>query len=72
MTPHKIVLKLLTDNDAFDADFPEYETARILRRLAYQIQHNGLQDGADFPLLDANGLEVGFCGITDKSNKWEL
>ncbi len=72
MTAHKIVLHLLTDNDAFDADSPEIETARILRKLADRIERNGLRDGEDFPLIDTNGLEVGFCGVTDKSHKWEL
>ncbi len=68
----KIVVKMLTDNDAFDADSPQVEVARILRKLANQIERNGLQDGADFPLIDYNGLEVGFCDITDKAHNWSM
>lgn len=50
-------IKFRTDNAAFD-DSPEFETARILRKVADKIEQ-GLASGRYQNILDSNGNIVG-------------
>ena len=61
-------LKFATNNEAFDDHAPEYEIARILARVAKQIEF-GAKDGK---ILDANGNSIGrfyFEKIKEESNE---
>jgi hypothetical protein len=51
----KITISISTVNDAFYPTVEE-ETIRIIRKLADNIELNGINDG---PLMDLNGNKVG-------------
>jgi hypothetical protein len=53
------VLTIETDNAAFD-DSPEYEVARILRKIAERVQAEGMPlDGKCIAARDTNGNRCG-------------
>jgi len=59
-----LTIRIETDNAAF-GDRPEYETARILRRLADRMENTGLPDAEGIPLRDINGNRVGKAVVSD-------
>jgi len=62
MCDSKFVVEIETDNSAFDEGNRNFEVARILRKLADQIEEG--TDGT--PLRDINGNRVGFAEFDDK------
>jgi len=57
----QLILTMDMDNAAFE-NAPATEAARILRKLAGQIER-AEDDGGDFALMDGNGLKVGTASI---------
>ena len=51
-----ITITIRTANAAFSEGNYDWEVARILEKLAKQIQNNGL---TEIPLMDINGNKVG-------------
>ena len=56
----KLIIEIEMGNDTF-GDNPEYETARILRKLADDRVTNN--DETEWSLFDFNGNKVGFARI---------
>ena len=50
------IIKIETENAAFEGNLAQLETARILRRLANDVEGMGL---CDYTLRDINGNKVG-------------
>jgi len=53
----KIMIEIETGNAAFE-DYPMFEVARILKKLASDMEHCG---HGDYTIHDINGNPVGFC-----------
>ncbi len=66
----KLKIEIAMDNAAFATDQPAslnrvgWEPARILRRLAEQIDSRVIGAGEEFPLIDHNGNKVGKAKVT--------
>jgi hypothetical protein len=68
----KLIVKIEMNNAAFE-DNQSGETCRILRKLADRLDgHPNFSVGHEQVLFDFNGNEVGFAGIADDDNQWNL
>ena len=70
MTYRTFIIEIETENNAFytenNVHNPEYELARILRKVANKIETQKLENGDTETLQDVNGNSVGIATFVKK------